>query len=196
MAEIPTTSMICLASSLDKGFLEKLEAQEKPDINIKWTQARNNFVAFQSYFKVKKNMPLEEIIEPIKEVFENYFPIEVEPSAVDFFPDMRKPQSLNMDLKVMYFKDKALDMHKMSAGFQDAMRNSIAHANAFSKSMETNPRLVIGRVPKEEQTPDNEKIKPGLDLPLIRERFYLTDLMLVEVTKDEFGIAYNYHPIC
>ncbi len=195
MAEIKTSSVICIASSLDKDYLAKLDAQEKPDLNIKWTPARNNFVAFQSYFKVKKPTPVEDIVNPIKSVYESFFPMELEPIELVFFPDMRKPQSLNLDLKVMYFKEKTMEVTKMLAEFQAAMRESVADINAFYKSMETRPRLHIAKVPKEEQIPDNANIRPALDIPLIKERFYLTDLMLVEVTKDEFGIVYNYHPI-
>ncbi len=187
-------SMLCLGSPIEAAMLEQLKAIEKPDIaDIQWVQPRNFFIAHQDFFKMKPNYDLKKMMSAIQtEILHKYFPMILKPRNVSFKWNSSMPKSLEWNLAVSSIKDTRLDLHEMRMLINKDMESILKDACSSFQSIKFDPNIRLAHIPKTAKDDPRLKELELIKMPLTDENIIISKLMLVKVTKDEFGLNYEY----
>ncbi len=187
-------SMLCLGSPIEPALLEKLKLIERPDIaNVQWVQPRNFFISHQDFFKMKPNYDLKKTIALIQtEILHKYFPMILKPRNVSFMWNSSMPKSLEWNIAVSSIKDTRFDLHDMRMQINKGMETVLKDACSSFQSIKFDPSIRLANLPKSVKDDPRLKELELIKMPLTDENIIINKLMLVKVTKDEFGLNYEY----
>ncbi len=187
-------NMLCLGSPIEAKLLEQLKIIERPDVaDIHWVQPRNLFISHQDFFKMKPNYDLKKMLAIIRtDILHKYFPMILKPRKVSFMWNSTMPKSLDWNLAVSSIKDTRLDLHEMRMMINKEMETVLKDACLSFQSIKFDPSIRLARIPQSAKNDPRLKELELIKMPLTDENIIINKLMLVKVTKDEFGLNYEY----
>lgn len=186
-----STVMLCIGAPLPKKVINALGHLDRPNLgDIRWTDSRQWFISFQNFFKMRPDLNMEKFKQLVKnEIFYKYFPLIIEPKDMILSPSVQLPKTLEWKFNIVCAKDQRLDLSKMLNGMKHDMRETVKTACYSYQSIECDPSLVLARIPESEK--NNRSLINLRDIKPFRERFYLNEMSIIKVTKDEKGLNYE-----
>lgn len=187
-----STVMMCIGAPLPKKIIDQLEKLDRPNLgDVRWTDSKQWFISFQNFFKMRPDLDIEKFKQLIKnEIFYKYFPLIIEPKDMILSPSVQLPKTLEWKFNIVCAKDQRLDVNKMLASMKVDMREAVKNACYSYQSIECDPSLVLARIPDSEK--NNRSLINLRDIKPFRDRFYLNEMSIIKVTKNEKGLNYEY----
>lgn len=184
--------MMCIGAPIPEEVLAEIKKIDKPQLgDIKWTDSKHWFISFQNYFKMRPDLDLDKFKQLVKNnIFYKYFPLIVEPKDMVLSPSVQLPKTLEWKLNIACAKDKRLDLNKMLEAMKVDMRETVKEACFSYQSIECEPSLVLARIPESEK--GNPLLADLRDLKPYRDKFYLNQMLITKVTKDDKGLSYEF----
>lgn len=192
-------TVMCLGAPLLPNIIDEVKKMPRPQIgDIRWTDPRNWFVSFQSFFKVRPDLDLNQLKSVVKKnIFFKYFPLLLQPRELILYPSNTKPRQLEWKLDIVSIKDPRANIKEMIGEMQEDMREVLKETSYSYQSIECDPSLIMARIPEAMHADEvhMKKILALLGEKPYREKFYLEKAYIVCVNKDEFGLQYDYTEI-
>lgn len=187
-------SMMCLGSPIEFRLLDKLRYLEHPDVpDVHWLQPRNLFIAHQDFFKMKPDLDLKKFLSILKtEILHKYFPMILKPGDLSITYNSRIPKSLDWHLGVSSLKDTRLPLNSMKAMIDKEMEALLKEVCLSLQSIRFAPSIRLARIASSAKNDPKLKELELIKMPLTDENIIIAKLMLIKVTKDEFGLNYEY----
>lgn len=194
-AKLSENSLICLGSRIPKEFLDMIASKSRPRIdNIRWTEIRNLFVSYQRFYKPKQGLDLEDFTAQLREkILYKFFPVLVEPKELTLFYLNDKPVTCEWNMEYKVIKDPTNNLIQAKKDLSNNMRMVLKDSYHRFQSTEAMPHVNMARIQRPEEFDPDDKQSVEYDLP--KERFYLENLVVVEISKDEFGLKYTFHSV-
>ncbi len=187
-------NMLCLGSPIPPALLEQLKAIDKPDIpDVQWVQPRNLFISHQDFFRMKPNYDIKKLLGSIQtEILHKYFPMILMPRELSLIRNSGIPKSLEWNLAVSSIKDTRLDLHTMRMMINKDMESVLKDACLSFQSIKFDPSIKVARIAKSAKDDPRLKDLELIKIPSMNENIVINKLMLIKVTKDDFGLNYEY----
>ncbi len=187
--------LICLGAKIPSFFVEKVAKAPRPALeNIRWTEMRNLFVSFQRFYKPKSGLDLKDLIIKLRDkILYKYFPVLVEPQELALYYVDNRPVSCEWNLDYKMIKEPTANVIQAKKDLSNDLKAILKDTYQLYQTTENQPHISMARIQKpEEFDPDETK---SLDYVLPFDRFYIENLIIAEISKDEFGLKYSFHNI-
>ncbi len=186
--------MLCLGSPIEPKLLDLLKHIDRPDVgDLQWVQPRNLFISYQDFFRMKPNYDLKELIGVLRfKILHKYLPIILKPRPVGFTFNSAVANGLAWPLAVSSVKDTRLDLHTMRNDLNKDLEAILKEACYSLQSIKFDPMIRLARIPSTSKGDPQLKSLELIKMPYKDENIIVDKLMLVKVTKDEFGLNYEY----
>ena len=193
--KLTENSLICLGAKIPSSYLERISKAPRPHLdNIRWTDIRNLFVSFQRFYKPKPGLDLRDLIIKLREkILYKFFPVLVEPQEVALYFIDNKPVSCEWNLEYKIIKDPTANIIQAKKDLSMDLKNVLKDTYQIYQTTEVKPHISMARIQKPEEFDPDEAKNLFFDLP--QDRFYLEHLVVAEISKDEFGLKYNFHNV-
>lgn len=193
--KLTENSLICLGSRIPKEFIDKIATKERPRLdNIRWTEMRHLFVSYQRFYKPRQDLDLGDFLAELREkILYKFFPILVEPRELSLYYLNNKPVSCEWNMEYKVIKDPTNNLNQAKKELSHSLRLVLKDSYHRFQSTEASPHINMARIQRPEEFDPDHKQAFSYDLPL--DRFYLENLVVVEISKDEFGLKYTFHNV-
>lgn len=192
-------TVMCLGAPILPNVMAEIKKMPRPQIgDLRWNDPRNWFINFQSFFQIRSGIDILKLKAAVTDkIFYKYFPILLQPREVVLSPNTSKPRSLELKLDIMSLKDPRANVKELMVELQEDLREVLKETSQSYQSIECDPSLILARIPKEMHADPvmMEKLLKLRNLKPYTEKFYLETAYLVRVTKDDFGLEYEYTEI-
>lgn len=187
-------SMLCLGSPIEPQLLERLKEIERPEMaDVHWLQPRNLFISHQDFFRMKPDYDMKKLLSIVKtDILHKYFPMILKPSSLSIMCNSSVPKSLDWTLAVSSIKDTRLPLHDMRTLVNKEMESILKEACLSLQSIKFDPSIRLARIASVAKSNPKLKDLELIKMPLKDENIILSKLMLIKVTKDDFGLNYEY----
>ncbi|MDA1021233.1 MAG: hypothetical protein O2962_06780 [Cyanobacteria bacterium] len=189
-------TVMCLGAPLPKEIFEEIKKILRPQIgDIRWNDPRNWFINFQSFFKARPELDLKKLKNALTEkIYYPYYPILLQPRDLVLSPSNAKPRTLEWKFDILKLKDPKAKIQDQIAGLTNAMQEILKECSYSHQTMECNPSLIWARIPESmhQQPKQMKALEELVHTNMEKKQFYLEKLYMVMVTRDEFGLQYDY----
>lgn len=189
-------TVMCIGAPMPDEILSTIKSIKRPQIgDLRWNDPRNWFINFQTFYRARPNLDTKALRDNLKtNILFPYFPMLLQPRDIVLAPSPSKPRSLEFKFDIIKMKDAREDIVKQRELFTQAMQTCLQDTCYTKQTIECDPGLIWARIP-EPMLANEAELDLVRDLRLAeyeRKQFYIEKLYIVLVTRDEFGLQYDY----
>ncbi|MDD9898107.1 MAG: hypothetical protein OXU45_03810 [Candidatus Melainabacteria bacterium] len=189
-------TVMCVGAPMPPDILETIKGIKRAQVgDLRWNDPRNWFINFQTFYRSRPNLDIRALKDNIKaNILFPYFPLLLQPRDIELAPTASKPRSLEFKYDIIKMKDAREDIVTQREEFTKTMQACLQETCYTKQTIECDPSLIWARIPQEmhKNSAEMEALKELRVSEYERKQFYIEKLYIVMVTRDEFGLQYDY----